>query len=235
MRLLVLAALGGALAAFATWTRPGAPLAQGHGDDVRPPVPVILLDNGFHSDLAVPRSVLAARPGPLGDAVRSLQPGDWIRVGWGDARFYVEQGPIWKRLPDGARAFFRPGNASVLMLDPSAVDPRETTPAASQAVLMLQASRFDQMAHRIEASLALKDGSARLAASRPGDDAQFFASRETFSILHLCNHWTAEMLHSAGVATRPAHGFFSSEGLRSIKDAQPSAPSAELDTEARQD
>ncbi|MBU3969612.1 MAG: DUF2459 domain-containing protein, partial [Alphaproteobacteria bacterium] len=108
---LAAAAVFGAVAAFWTWTTPADPAlwptAPGEAG-----VEVQMLDNGFHTDLAVPRAALEARTGPLAEAVRSLPPGDWILIGWGDARFYVDQSPIGDRLPDGARAFFRSGNAS---------------------------------------------------------------------------------------------------------------------------
>jgi len=35
----------------------------------------------------------------------------------------------------------------------------------------------------------------------PGE--AFFASRERFSLLHLCNHWTAELLNAAGLPVTP--------------------------------
>jgi hypothetical protein len=35
----------------------------------------------------------------------------------------------------------------------------------------------------------------------PGE--AFFRSREDFSLVHLCNHWTAELLSAAGLPTTP--------------------------------
>jgi hypothetical protein len=66
------------------------------------------------------------------------------------------------------------------------------------AALSLSRARFERLAARVEASLDLSNGRPRIAALRPGDDARFFASRETFSILHLCNHWTAGVLNAGG-------------------------------------
>ena len=108
-----LAVLIGASAAVWTAERPGDP---GLFPPVRSETTVVvhLLDNGFHTDLAVPRAALAAGDDALARAVRALPPGDWVRIGWGDSVFYVEQGAISGRLPDGARAFFKPGGLSLI-------------------------------------------------------------------------------------------------------------------------
>ena len=155
-----------------------------------------------------------------GKAVADLAPGDWILIGWGDAAFYVDQSPISDRLPDGARAFFRPGNPSVVMLDPESLDPRDRHAADRRAALRLPPGAFDRMAGRIESSLDLADGGPRVATARAGDDARSLVSRESFSILHLCNHWTAGALNAGGVAIRPARSAFSGEVMRSVRAAE---------------
>lgn len=213
MRALMLAALIGLAAALLTWTRPGAM------DRATDPVVIQVLDNGFHTDIAVPRAALERRGGPLALAVQSLAPGDWILIGWGDAKFYVDQRPISDRLPDGARAFLHPGNRSVLMLAPRRDDPRLVY-GEDSAALTLSRAAFDRLATRVEASLDLPNGRPRIAALRPGDDARFFASRETFSILHLCNHWTAGVLNAGGVAIRPVPAITSGEVMRSVRAAE---------------
>jgi hypothetical protein len=206
----IIAGLVGALAALWTWTAPGDPalwrLRAGEAG-----VPVYLLDNGFHTDMVAPRAALAARPGPLADAVATLGPGDWILIGWGDAKFYVDQSPIQSRLPDGARAFFHPGNPSVLMLRPETVAPEQAFLPAGRRRLVLSQAGFAAMDRRIEASLDLSTGRPRVAATRPGDPVRFFASRETFSVLHLCNHWAGEVLNAAGLPIRPVQTIFSAE------------------------
>jgi len=209
----------GALAALWTWTAPGDPALWPARADA-PGVEAHLLDNGFHTDLALPRAALEARGGPLAEAVRGLPPGDWILIGWGDAKFYVDQSPIGDRLPDGARAFFRPGNPSVVMLDPAQRDPREMFASDSRRDFRLSEAGFEAMAARIEGSLDLSTGAARIAAARAGDDARFFASREHFSIGHLCNHWTTGVLNAAGMQTRPFRSVVSSEVVDTIDRAQ---------------
>jgi uncharacterized protein (TIGR02117 family) len=214
MRGLMLAALIGVVAALLTWTRPG----RFETSDAAGSVVIQVLDNGFHTDLAVPREALERRGGPLARAVEELAPGDWILIGWGDAKFYVDQSPISDRLPDGARAFLHPRNRSVLMLDPRSVDPRLTYGDDSAAITLSRA-QFDRLAARVEASLDLSDGGPRIAAVRSGDDARVFASRETFSVLHLCNHWTAGVLNAAGVSIRPVQSITSAEVMRSVRAA----------------
>ncbi len=219
MRPITVLAAGvlGLAAGLWTWTREGDPaLARGpEGAGVT----LHLLDNGFHTDLAVPRQALDARPGPLADAVRALPPGDWILVGWGDATFYVDQSPIHERLPDGARAFFRPGNASVIMLDPEQADPTQRFAEDGRRTFTLSPGGFEALRTRLEGSLALRGGRAVVSTRRPGDDARFFASGETFSILHLCNHWTAGLLNAGGLTIHPARGVTSGEIMRSVERA----------------
>ncbi len=224
---LIAAAFVGLIAALWTWTAPGDPVrwrAAPGGAGVE----LHLLDNGFHTDLAVPRAALEARGGPLAGAVRGLPAGDWILIGWGDAKFYVDQSPMESRLPDGVRAFFRPGNASVIMLDPVQRDPRELFAKARRRSFRITPAGFEAMAARIERSLDLSAGAPRIAAARAGDDARFLASREHFSIIRLCNHWTGGVLNSAGLPVRPARSIVSAELMAAIDRAElDSAPSGD--------
>ena len=228
----LIAALIGAVAALWTLTRPGDPALYPPPDEAE--VTVYLLDNGFHTDLAVPRAALTDGGGALAEATAGLAPGDWVLVGWGDATFYVDQSPIAGRLADGARAFFRPGNASVVMLDPDARDPARRFRAEDRQALRLSSAGMAALRARIEASLAT-DAAGRpvLAAARPGDDARFFKSRETFWAGHLCNHWTAELLSAAGLPVRPFRVVTSGEVMRTAARAEPAA--ARLDLNAVRD
>ena len=219
---VVLAGCVGALAALWTWTAPGDPaLYPARPGDVG--VPIHILDNGFHTDLAVPRAALEAGGGPLGEASRSLASGDWILIGWGDATFYVDQRPISSRLLDGGRAFFLPGNASVVMLDPRTQAQLDAFARPNRRSVRLSTAGFARLRKALEGSLALTDGRARIAAARPGDDARFFASRETFWIGQLCNHWTARLLNAAGLPVRPLRAVTSAEVMKTMETAQQAA------------
>ena len=82
----------------------------------------------------------------MAEASRSLGRGDWILIGWGDATFFVDQSPMETRLLDGLRAFFWPGNASVVMLDPEPGDPTRRFAAGSAALAASVARRPDRNA-----------------------------------------------------------------------------------------
>jgi hypothetical protein len=223
---IVLAAALGVIAALWTWTLPGDPArfpVTGSGA-----VEIHILNNGFHTDLAVPRARLEAGGGPLAQASRTLGPGDWVLIGWGDAKFFVDESPMEGRLLDGARAFFRPGNPSVVMLDPEAGDPGRRFPPDRRRTVRLSQARFDALRARIETSLALEDGRPRLTTARPGAGARFFASRETFWIGYICNSWMARVLNAGGVPVRPMRAVTAGEVIASLDRA-------ELDTARPQD
>lgn len=215
MRGLLAAGLLGLIAALWTWTLPADRTLRSEAPTAR----IVVLDNGFHTDLAVPRAALEMGDGPLARAVAQLGPGDWVLVGWGDARFYVNQSPIQDRLPDGARAFFMPGNASVLMLDPHEGEPvRGITPSHRRAVAVGPAG-LTALRRRLEATLETTDGAPRLVAARPGDDARFYAARGRFWILNLCNTWAARTLNVVGVEVRPLRSVVSPEVLAAVDRA----------------
>ncbi len=216
---VVIASLLGLIAGLWTWTRPGAEVAA----DAGPPGVVHILNNGFHTDLAVPRSALEARGGPLAEASRSVGAGDWILIGWGDAKFFTDTSPMEGRLLDGVRAFFRPANPSVVMLDPHAGDPVRGLPAEKVRTLSLSPAAFAAMTGRVEESLALQDGRARLSTARPGAGAHFFASHEHFWIGYLCNSWTARVLNAAGLDIRPMRAVTAGEVVATVDRASQAA------------
>jgi len=222
VRILLAAALG-LFVALWTWTRPGDPalFPAGPGEAA---VTVHILNNGFHTDLAVPRQALEGEGGPLAEASRTLGQGDWILIGWGDATFFVDQAPMETRILDGLRAFFRPGNASVIMLDPETGDPRHRFPPERRRSLRLSPAALAALLDRVEGSLILADGSPLVSTARPGDGARFFRSHETFWIGYLCNSCTARVLNAGGLPVRPLRAVTAGEVVATLDRA------AKLDT-----
>ena len=221
---ILIAGLIGAILGLVSWTEQGPALPPpGAGA-----VTVSLESNGFHTDLVMDRAPLLARGGPLAERVAALAPGEAVRIGWGDARFYVDQTPIMGRLPDGARALFKRGNASVLMLSPVA-RMRPVRDPERQVSIRLSPEAFEALARRIEASLDLSGGEPRLVATAPDGRTRFYASHETFWIGRMCNRWTAEVLSAAGLTVHPGRAPVAASVLA---DARANAGAATLDTGA---
>lgn len=199
-RILGYALLGFLVAIVAVYvgtTQPGQPaLYPARPDEAT--VTVYVLANAVHSNLAVRSDLLTARPGPTADAVAALRPTPWVYVGWGDEAFY--QGTGWSpaRVADLMRAFFKPGNPSVVHLAGTATP---TIDASHPRIMRLTLSQrgFERMRARIDRAFALKDRKVQPFAPGHAPDSLFFRSGETFSILKVCNHWTAAVLNAAGV------------------------------------
>ncbi len=164
-------------------------------------VTVYLVDNGFHTDMALPSSALAGSVSGRAAALTSAKP--WMLVGYGDRRFFIEQGPIAGRLADGLRALFMPGNPAVLRFDGLAASPDHLYANGVMAVRISPTS-LKQIVQRIDASLANDKSGAPIPVTAPPEaDSRFFAATSPFSLIHLCNHWTGELLNAAGMPTMP--------------------------------
>lgn len=174
--------------------------------DEDPGVSVWVIENGFHSDLVLPAATLRGRTGAMAQALKDMPQTPFVTVGWGDARFYVATIPVAQRPIDGMRALFAPNNPTLLRLEPLSRPPAFVY---DETVLQLRLSPagFERLARRLDQSFALgADLGPDLARPWPtrAFDARYFHSREHFSILHVCNHWTGELLSAAGLPTRPA-------------------------------
>jgi hypothetical protein len=204
LRTLVLAAAAilAVLAAFAfLWRTPGDPsLFPPRSNEVG--VTVYVVDNGFHANLVVPRALLSARAGPTAAAASMIGPGPFVIVGWGDRRFYREEGASLRRALDGLRALFWPFNPSAVMLEPLRASPDVVWRDGVTPVRLSRAG-FERLAERLDRSFSLSEGRPQPLGPANEDGARFFASPEHFSVLHLCNHWTAQLLSAAGLPMRP--------------------------------
>ena len=177
--------------------RPGDPALYPAkpGDAV---VSLYLIDNGFHTDLAAPRSAVLAAGGATAAASQRLVGKDWLAIGWGDAGFYTATGFSAARVFDAVRALFAPGNPSVIHLygidrrPDLAFGPKVATP------IVLSQAGFLRLLARVDRSFAL-GAEGPLLARPPLADEGFFRSNEHFSVLKVCNHWTGEVLNAAGV------------------------------------
>jgi uncharacterized protein (TIGR02117 family) len=163
---------------------------------------VWLIDNGFHTDLTLPRYAIVARGGPLAAAAAATGGDDWIMVGWGDAKFYAATSPWQGRLGDAARAALG-GRPTTVHLEGVPERPDQAWRTGVHPIY-LSAGGLDALMARVERSLALDRSGAPIALPVPRQPGEaFFASREGFNGFHDCNEWTADLLSAAGLPTTP--------------------------------
>jgi hypothetical protein len=165
---------------------------------------VYVINNGFHTDIAVPRAALAARGGPLAAAATAVPADPWMVIGWGDASFYTAKGISLARVGDGLRALFKPGNPSVIRIFGVSRDPALAYEPGVATPIHVREAGLERMLQRMEGSMSLAGTAPVRAAARTTPDEAFFDSVEHFSILRLCNHWTSDMLAAAGLPMTPA-------------------------------
>jgi hypothetical protein len=109
------------------------------------------------------------------------------------------------------------------MVDPALLSDETRT------TLRLSPAGFAALRARVAASLRLDaEGRAVVAATRPGDDAVFYASGETFWVGHLCNHWTAEVLNAGGLPMPMVRSLTSGAVMRAARTAEQRAPELDL-------
>lgn len=177
-----------------------------HGDKALYPaqaggIPVYVINNGFHTDIALPADLVMKRGGVLAEAGRRAGPGNWLVYGWGDAGFYTAKGISFTRALDALRALFMTGNPSVIRVFSLNASPDRAFADPIASVAIVSPEGFDAMARHIEASFMLESG-APVAVDVPMEEV-FFASREHFSIFRVCNNWTSDQLAAAGLPTAP--------------------------------
>ncbi|MGY2049496.1 DUF2459 domain-containing protein [Methylobacterium sp. JK268] len=202
---LLLAALALLVAATA---RPGDPaLFPPRGEDA---VTVHLVANGWHSGLVLPRETLAraaaaAGAGGLLGISERFRAYEALEIGWGDAGFY-RQVPTLGAL-DGRlalAALFTPGGRpAVLHVVGIDGEPASRFPAARILRLRLSPEGFARLAAALGRSVRLRDG--RPIEAGPGlyGPSLFYEAEGRFSLLHVCNHWTGDLLNAAGLPVLP--------------------------------
>ena len=188
------------------------------GDRTLYPVPAgepiaraFVVSHGYHAGVVLPRSTLADAASRRGYAAliavgTRFGAFPFLEFGWGDEEFYRSVPTIASvTVTMAARALFLPGNRSVLHVVGLSYPPRAAFPLADIIALDLSPEGFERVLVRIDATFA------PAGAGHPADDAgpglygpsRFYRARGTFNILHVCNHWLADLLDAAGVPTAP--------------------------------
>lgn len=166
-------------------------------------VTVYVINNGFHTDIAVPAEAVRSGRGAMVEAAAMAGPHRWLVYGWGDAGFFTARGVSLARVIDGLRALFMVGNPSVIRIYGVDRAPDDLYGKSVAVPVVLSAEGFAAMERHIGASMALRHGRPMLAIDE-NDGFYFFASVEHFSAVRVCNNWTSDQLSAAGLPMTPA-------------------------------
>jgi uncharacterized protein (TIGR02117 family) len=172
-------------------------------------VDVVLVSNGYHAGLALPRETLAefasGRGYPALVAVtQRFAAFEWIEFGWGDREFYRSV-PTIRDLPIllSLRALFW-SDASALHVVGLAGDPAQIFVGADLVRIPLSRNGFDQMLQQLEATFVPPRGGALPDLGRGlYGPSLFYPANGTFGMFKVCNHWIADLLGAAGLPKAP--------------------------------
>ena len=216
--------VSGASLSGCAYTRPGNPALY----PVRPGQPSVtlyLVNNGYHTNLAIPRERLAGRAGPSAEALKLLPPEPWVMAGYGDAVFYKERGAGLKRFGSALRAMFAPNNPSLINLETLEGPPPRLFAARHIAPVTLSEPGFEKLLEELDESFRLENG--RVVDAGPGierpAESRFFEASLSFSIKRICNHWIGNLLGEAGVPIRPVAATHPRGLMRDVTRGQPPA------------
>lgn len=153
-----------------------------------------VLDSGWHTGLVLKRSELSGRLDAL------LHPGagsHYLMFGWGNRKFYMAPNPT---LGMDIAAIFP--SKSTLLVEGCTREPRACyTSAVKLRAVRIPAAGQRRLDEYLLDTLQLDaDGQAEALDPGPDPGSEFYASDLTYDAFHTCNTWTAQALHTAGVA-----------------------------------
>ena len=163
-------------------------------------ITVYLLDNGVHTDLALPLSNAVFDWTTVIDPADARQlyfPLDYVAFGWGDRAFYLET-PQWHDMKV-ATAFKAVAGLGDTVIHVTFLPQPRATP--NSVAIDVSADEYRALAASIVASLQTDStGRAQVIAGRAyGDNDAFYAAHGSYSLFNTCNSWTNHRLKAAGL------------------------------------
>jgi len=205
--LLVL--LGALIGAAYITARPADPTLWPPSPDAAK-VKIVLVSNGYHAGLALPRAALAEFASERGypaliAVAQRFAAFDWIEFGWGDREFYQSVPTVRDiSLPVALRALFSSGNKAVLHVVGITGDPARVFTAGELVRIPLSRNGFERMLHELDATFVPPQGGALPDLGRGlYGPSLFYPANGTFSVFKVCNHWIADLLGAAGLPQAP--------------------------------
>lgn len=178
-----------------------------------------VLDSGWHTGLIVETSELGSHL----NALLSTQPrSHYLMFGWGNRKFYMTPNPT---LGMDVAALFP--SESTLLVEGCNREPR----ACYSSAVKLRAIQVSLAGQRRLDNYLLETlklnaiGQAEVLGAGPDPGSEFYASGLTYDAFHTCNTWTAQALHTAGIAI-DWHGVIFADQLWSQLNRSPAQTAA---------
>ncbi|HEY1540998.1 MAG TPA: DUF2459 domain-containing protein [Xanthobacteraceae bacterium] len=200
-----------------------------------PSVRILLVHNGYHSGVVLPRAAVAKLAGERGHGAliavtTRFADYAWLEIGWGEEEFY-RRVPTPRDITFGLalRALFRPDNPSVLHVV-GVSDPRAQFAGAPMAELDLSTAGFARLVAKVEATFMRgADGLPHDIGPGLYGPSLFYPAVGHFHIGYVCTNWVADMLDAAGVPTAPVlatlpQGLFFDLSMRAGATMLPRSP-----------
>ena len=127
----------------------------------------------------------------------------WIQIGWGDYQYYGNpEQTKWM----GVKALFTPTAAIMGILGVNAI-PEDIPKKRKLYKIPLDTGHWNAVLVFVCGHLKLDNANQITEVRVKGNGEVFFEAHGTYTIFNSCNHWTARVLETAGLAMKPRRSF----------------------------
>lgn len=167
--------------------------------DTSSPIAIYVVSNGIHTDIVMPiyTPQWNWRKWVRESDTRTTTPAQYVGIGWGDRRFYLET-PNWSDLKASTAI------KAISGLNPSAlhVTFHANTPDIQQpqvAKIMLSETQYQQLSQQIATYFVQQQGQAVVIRNAAyGDTDAFYEAIGRYNLFMTCNTWTNLQLKNSG-------------------------------------
>jgi uncharacterized protein (TIGR02117 family) len=162
---------------------------------------IFVTSNGWHTSLVLRNEDL---PASLRSKLKNFDAFPWLEIGWGEEAFYRAPEVTAGLLVKAALA----SDGSVMHVRGLTVEPLSHYVEYDVSVYRVRLSDegLRRLAHHVESSIIVNDQGAAADAGAGQDlDSRFIHASGRYSVLHTCNHWTADALRAGGLPITPVY------------------------------
>jgi len=171
---------------------------------------VIIVDRGWHTDIALSAEAISGPVAALGTDFPGVR---FLVFGFGDQAYYMAHGSTFLGMLEAL--FPGPG---VILVTALKAPPADAFGGDHVVTLQLSSGQLSAITASIKRSLQRQpNGLMQKLGDGPYPGSLFYASGETYDVFHNCNHWTLATLHSGGLPTNPEGAIFSGQVMEQVR------------------